>query len=513
MSNDDEGVPVEQKAQFALLANPATYAQTGPVERIDTHISAIFLVKDRVYKLKRSIHLPFLDFSTPEKRREYCLAEIEANRHAAPGLYLGVEPIVQKADGELALGGEGKAIDWVVVMRRFEQDGLYDHLAESGSLNEKDALALAEAASASHRRATPDSKWGGAGGMLSTESTNAACFASLTPEPFDKQKTDALTRKTGALIEKLAPLLERRRKDGHVRICHGDLHLGNICKIEGRPVLFDAIEFNDNFSHIDVLYDLAFLLMDLLARSMPSLANRVFNRYFELENEIDGLAVMPLFLSLRAAVRAHVLGETARSSGHPELVAPARDYLDQALALLEPTPPVLLAVGGLSGSGKSRLGRNVAPFVGCAPGALIVRTDVMRKRMMGVAPEVRLTPEAYQPDVTRQTYQTMLEHCAKAIECGHSAIADAVFARPKEREMAENLASSLGVPFIGFWTETDRATMEARVRERKNDASDATVAVVERQSHYDLGEMNWNRIDTSGAKEETMKKALAILGL
>ena len=513
MSNANSGVPADQKAQFAFLSNPATYGQTEPVERIDTHISAIFMVKDRVYKLKRSIRLPFLDFSTKELRHNYCLAEIEANRQAAPGLYLGVTPIIQKPDGGLALGGEGEAIDWVVTMRRFEQDALFDHLAEDGALDEKDALALAEAASAFHQRATPDSQWGGVTGMVETENGNAACFASLTPEPFDKDKTDALTQKTRAMIEKLGPLLERRREDGHVRICHGDLHLGNICKIEGRPVLFDAIEFNDNLSHIDVLYDLAFLLMDLLARSMPALANRVFNRYFELKDEIDGLPILPLFLSMRAAIRAHVLGETARSSGHPELIRPARDYLDQALALLEPKPPVLLAVGGLSGSGKSRLGRNIAPFVGCAPGALIVRTDVMRKRIMGVAPEVRLPPEAYRPDMTQETYRMMLEHCAKAIKCGHSAVADAVFARPEEREMVENLASSLGVPFVGFWTETDRTTMEARVRSRKNDASDATVAVVDQQSHYDLGVMNWNRIDTSGAKEETMKKALSILGL
>jgi predicted kinase len=320
-----------------------------------------------------------------------------------------------------------------------------------------------------------------------------------------------LTEGSLSWLVRLAPLVEARRAAGMVRSCHGDLHLANICLWDGRPTLFDAIEFNEDFACIDVFYDIAFLAMDLAARDLGQVASWVLNRYLERTDDLEGLATLPLFLSLRAAIRAHVSAAIMHCGGGEPLRAAARDYMARAQAYLHPPPPRLLAVGGLSGSGKSRLARDLSPFIGAAPGAVVLRTDVLRKRLMGVSPETRLPEDAYGGDMTQRTYRRLADDIERAVRAGHSVIADAVFGRAEQRDALEAVARRLGIPFQGFWLETEPDIMRERITTRRNNASDATVAVLDQQLSYDVGPVAWHRVDSSGSKEQTLAAALKVV--
>jgi predicted kinase len=288
--------------------------------------------------------------------------------------------------------------------------------------------------------------------------------------------------------------------------------LGNIVVHGGQPLLFDAIEFNDVLAHVDVLYDLAFLVMDLESRGLPMLASILLNRYLDNTGDDGGLAAMGLFLSLRAQIRSHV--DAARAGVAPagpdaeRWAEAARHYLCLAARCLEPAVPRLIALGGLSGSGKSRLARALAPAMGAPPGARIVRTDVLRKRLSGVPLGTRLPAVQYGPEMTRRTYDALFREAARALRAGSVVIADAVFAQPDERQAIARVAEAAGVPFHGLWLEAPARLLEERVSRRRHNVSDATPAVVRMQLGYDLGAIDWVKMDTSGSAEETLALAL-----
>lgn len=511
----------DQSEVIAFLLRPESYGASGPVERIDTHISVVFLVGQRVYKLKRAVRFPYLDFSTLELRRRFSEAEVEINRRTAPELYEGVEPVTREADGTLALGGKGEVVDWLVVMKRFDQASLFDRLAERGALSEQLMSRVADEIARFHAEAEVRTDFGGRRAMEDTVAGNAESFARHGPAVFDGETMDRLNARSHALLERVGELLEARRHGGRVRRCHGDLHLRNICLFDGRPVLFDAIEFSDDFACIDVLYDLAFLLMDLEYRGLRGLANLVLNRYLSKAEdpvgELRGLAALPLFLSCRAAVRAHTGADAAASQPDEakgrRLLEEARTYHRLALAFLEPPAPRLVAVAGLSGTGKTVLAKGVAPELGAPPGAVILRSDVIRKRLMGADELTRLGPEAYEEPVTKRVYGAIAERAAAALQAGHAVVADAVYARPSERQRIEAAAARCGVPFTGLWLEAPPAVLEGRIAGRARDASDATVRILRRQLGYELGEIAWPRIDASGSSAETLALARARLGL
>jgi predicted kinase len=237
----------------------------------------------------------------------------------------------------------------------------------------------------------------------------------------------------------------------------------------------------------------------------------VFNRYLERTGDLDALAALPLFLSLRAAIRAHVSAAMAKSVNDTRRRDDALAYLDMAHAFLSPAPPRLLAVGGFSGSGKSRLARDLAPFIGAAPGAVVLRTDVLRKTLMGVGPEIKLGIDGYTEEMTERTYQRLYDTTARALEMGHAVIADAVFARGEQREAIEQVGRRLGIPFDGLWLESSPEIMRQRIEKRRNNASDATVDVLDQQLTYDLGPLDWSRLNSSGSKAETLRAARAIV--
>jgi predicted kinase len=312
-------------------------------------------------------------------------------------------------------------------------------------------------------------------------------------------------------LERRADALERRREAGFVRQCHGDLHLRNIVLLDGHPTLFDGVEFNDEIACTDVLYDLAFLLMDLWRRRLPRHANAVWNRYLIETAEFDGAALLPLFLSCRAAVRAktsataaHVQQDRRRRA---ELEEMAREYLAMAERLLHPPAPCLIAVGGLSGSGKSTLALGLAPSVGAVPGAIVLRSDEIRKRLCGVPLLQRLGPDGYSTQVSERVYTHMSTHAASILRAGHSVIVDAVYARPADRRAIEQVAKAASVPFVGLWLEAPESVLIDRTIQRRCDVSDADASVVHMQHAQDTGDIGWNRLNASGPSSFVLSSA------
>jgi predicted kinase len=315
---------------------------------------------------------------------------------------------------------------------------------------------------------------------------------------LDARKVDSLHRASRAALDEVAAILDARRAQDRVRRVHGDLHLRNICLWQGKPTLFDGIEFDDALVCIDVLYDLAFLLMDLEHRNRRDIANIVFNRYLNWRDETEGLAALPLMMSCRAGIRAHTNKDPS--------------YLDLAVTLLQKKRPMLVAIGGLSGSGKTSLAMALAPALGVAPGAVVVRSDVVRKRLSGRAPEERLPPEAYADGVSHDAvYAAVRRMAGRALAAGYATIADSVHARPQERTAIATVAQDNSADFHGFWLDAAPEVLASRVRERENDASDATVEVVRAQLGYDLGQIAWLRLDAAQGLERIAAEARKVL--
>jgi predicted kinase len=337
---------------------------------------------------------------------------------------------------------------------------------------------------------------------------NASGFAGQGASILDQPKCKELTRRALGELERVGRLLDERRRRGFVRQCHGDLHLRNIVLIDGQPTLFDAVEFNDEIACIDVLYDLAFLLMDLWRRRLEFHANRVLNVYLARTGDDDGLPLLPLFLSCRAAVRAKTSATAARlqpdASKSRDLEGLATEYLALASTFLDPSPVQLIAIGGFSGSGKSTLARALAPSVGRPPGAVIVRSDEIRKTLRGVPSLQRLGPDGYTPEVTQAVYRTMADRVSAVLRTGQSVIADAVFSNTSDRLAIEAAAADASVPFFGFWLEAPPDVLVTRVSAREADASDADAIVVRRQLEQDAGHIAWQRVDAGVQSEQVL---------
>lgn len=492
----------------AFMGRPESYAeQPETVERIETHISVVFLAGDAAYKIKKPVVFPFLDYSTPEARRRACVNEIQINRRTAPELYQGVVPITYDAVRGLEIGGSGEVMEWAVKMRRFPDESLYSELADAGRLGPADYAELADAVHSFHDEAARRIESGMAiEGLLRLIAENDEAFA-LYPDVFPPDEVQALR---GALEERLAeltPLIETRTRQGFVRHCHGDLHLRNVVRLDGHPVLFDAVEFDDAIATVDVLDDLAFLLMDVIARDVPGGANVVLNSYLAADRDLrnlEGLAALPLYLATRAGIRAKAAAYQAQS-------AEGRRYFALAQGFMEADKPVLLAVGGLSGSGKSALARALAPEIGAAPGAVILRSDMERKRLFGCQPTERLPERAYTADVSATVYRGLAKKARVALRAGHSVILDAVHAKPGERAEAARIAEAAGAEFVGIWLSAPEQALVQRVESRESDASDADPDVVRAQLGFDLGTIEWERVDASGAFREVRGRAENVL--
>ncbi len=490
----------DQSEVFAFLSDPATHGIDTPVAVIETHLSWVFLAGERALKMKRARRLPYADFSTLALRLENCEREFALNAPHAPGLYLGVRRITRAPGGGLEFDGPGAPVEAVVEMARFEPDALLSSIADRGGLNADMIEAIAHATARWHAGAAVVHGESGAANIAAVLKINRAGFA--TSPVFTRAEVAALDSTFHDVLTRHANMLDRREAQGFVRRCHGDLHLGNICMFRGRPTPFDCIEFNDRIATIDVLYDLAFLLMDLWHRGLAPLANLAANRYCDETGEDEGFALLSFFMALRAAVRAHVTAtqaDTAGADAGARLAATARQYFDLARQLLRPAPavaePAAVIIGGFSGTGKSTIAEALSAYLGPAPGARIIESDRTRKALFGVPADTRLPASAYTPEVSERVYRALSGRAAAVVKAGGSVVVDAVFDRPDRRRGIEAALRDTGrARPLAIWLEADATALRTRVRQRRGGPSDATVEVLDRQLARDPGPIDWHRL-------------------
>jgi predicted kinase len=403
-------------------------------------------------------------------------------------------------------------------MRRFDETQTFDFLAEAARIDKALIQALARAVAAAHERAPIADAGAWIAALAEYIEQNEAALGERA-DLFEPKSVETLTTRSRAAFTRVRPLLVERGAQGLIRRGHGDLHLGNIALIDGRPVPFDALEFDPIVASGDLLYDLAFLLMDLIERKREADANLVLNVYLEETrrlSDLDALAALPLFMSVRAAIRAKVTAAklaSARPVEREAIAAQAKAYFALACDLIAPRPPRLIAVGGLSGTGKSVLARALAPHVSPSPGAVLIRSDVERKAMFGVAQTEKLPPQAYAVEIGQRVYATLEDKARRVVAAGHSAIIDAVFAREAERASVSELARTNRFVFSGLFLTADLAVRIARIGDRVHDASDANAEVARQQEDYALGALDWTQIDASGTPEQTLARAKDAVGV
>ncbi len=431
------GAPLDdqllQARVLAFLGDPRTY-RGATVRRIDTHASSIFLAGERALKIKRAIRLPYLDYSTLALRKAACEAELAINAPHAPQIYRRVVAITRNDNDRLEIGGRGRPIEWALEMARFDETKTLDKVAREHPIDAGLAVAMADAILRAHRAADRSpAPWAESIPTLIARNTDK--FRSI--RALDAAQIDRLDALSLAAFNRVHDTLTKRRIDGFVRRCHGDLHLANIVLIDDCPVLFDAIEFDPAMATTDVLYDLAFPVMDLLYFGRTEAANVLLNRYLSEGDDanLDGLSAFPLFLSIRAAIRANVLFTQAERGADQGTRDRAGKYFTLAADLIAPQPPRLIAIGGTSGTGKSVLARALASRIDPPPGAVILRSDVVRKKMFGAEETAPLPAEAYQPKVSGQVYDNLVTTAARILAQGTSVIIDAAYLREDERDV------------------------------------------------------------------------------
>ena len=483
------------------LLTPAAYPHpVTDLRLIETHISWVFLTGDYVYKVKKPVNLGFLDFTSLERRRHFCQEEVRLNRRFAPALYLDAVPIVgPPAAARIGRPGEthedGEPIEWAVRLRQFDEAGRLDRLLDGGGLSAQGCAELGvEMARIQDRLEIADvaSPWGTPEAVASAIDTTLARLSEHRPE--HKVRVDAMRREVHRRLAAASGAIEARRRAGRVRQCHGDLHLANIVRHEGRFVAFDSIEFSDTLRWIDVASDVAFLAMDLESRGRADLAATFTSSWIEAANDHQAACVLPVYMIYRAVVRAAVAAiRSAQSEAGPRAdptagaaaAAETDRYLALAERLLRERRPLLVATSGVSGSGKT----TVAGAVAATLGGVRLRSDVERKRLAGLAPTDRPRDAVeqsaiYSPDATRRTYARLAELARLILGAGTSVVIDAACNRRRERRMLADAARTAGVPLIWLSLEVPEAVAVSRVAARQaagGDASDASVEVVRAQ--------------------------------
>ena len=474
------------------LQNPELYDHpVGEFQVLETHISWVILTGDFAYKVKKPMDFGFLNFSTLDRRKHFCEEELRLNKRLADSLYLEVLPITGSVDAP-TLGGSGEAFEYAIRMRQFGQDGLFDKQQERGELKPEQLTSLARQVAAFHETLppVPDEKpLGTPDAVFAGMQEN---FDQIRPMIDDKallDQLDNLEAWTRATFERFQPLIEQRRAGGFVRECHGDLHLANITVYQGEVTVFDCIEFSEPFRCIDVINDLAFLLMDLESRGEGRLASLVLNQYLEYRGDFQGLPLLTLYKAYRAMVRGKIalftMGNPSLSEAEKaDLMQRYREYAQLAEDYSSFPNPYLLATTGLSASGKSVISKNMAAELGLVR----LRSDVERKRLHGLGPldnsKSGVGQDLYTEEANQRTYQRLADLAGELLLAGMPVIVDAACLKQAERDLLTEVAENLGLPFALIHCEAPEASRRQWIRDRDGDASEATEELLEAQASW-----------------------------
>jgi uncharacterized protein len=458
---------------------------------IETHISWVILTGPYAYKIKKPVNLGFLDFSTLEKRGFYCKQELRVNRRLAPRLYIDVIAITGTVTHPV-INGSGPALEYAVKMVQFPQEAQLDRLLERGALYPRHIDELAQRVAAFHRTvavAPPESPYGEPPQMQELVLANFDRVQSELQDQGALHRLQALRDWAQHEYRCCRDVLSARKQRGFVRECHGDMHLRNIALLDDELVIFDGIEFSDNLRWIDVISEVAFVVMDLDDRRQPRLARRFLNAYLEHTGDYDGLEVMRYYLVYRAMVRAMVDAIRVRQPGMNEIqqrqvFEEYGSYITLAERYTQITRPTLIITHGLSGSGKTTVAQTLLEHYS----AIRIRSDVERKRLHGVDVSTRtrsdIDRDLYSPDATARTYHRLAELARVIVGAGCAVIVDAAFLKQEQRTRFRLLAEELHVPFVILDCQARVPALRERVRLREHearDASEATLAVLERQ--------------------------------
>lgn len=473
------------------LLNPAAYPHpVTHIELIETHISWVLLTGQYAYKIKKNVQFDFLDFSTLDKRHFYCQEELRFNSRFAPDLYLQVVPI-SGSPQQPQMNGRGEAIEYAVQMQQFDGSQLLSHIADRGELSAAIIDQLAELTANFHKNAKSDTSSSHFGKPQETHHWFQGNFAHIRPlinnERFLQQILQLEQWGEQALL-KNKRLMELRKQQGFIRECHGDLHLGNITLIDGRVTPFDGIEFNPSLHWIDVISEIAFVIMDLQQRGLNQLAYRFLNRYLSVSGDYEGLALLPYYLVYRAMVRCKVALLRWQQHRKPQDLQEAETYANLAESYSQPQSPKLFITHGYSGSGKSTFSAKIAENLGF----IHLRSDVERKRLIDTPEQGQTQKSAdnevnqglYTPDNVLLVYHRLAELASSLLDEGFSVLIDAAFLQSRQRELFAELASEKQVGFLILDFYAPEQELKRRISARQqsgNDASEATLAVLAHQ--------------------------------
>lgn len=477
-------------ALISALQNPALYPH--PVEGfqvIETHISWVLLTGPYAYKIKKPVNFGFLDFTELASRKHFCNEELRLNQRLAPSLYKEVLPI-RGSEQAPRFGDDGPIIEYALRMRQFPQSQLLAELQARGELRSAHIDALAELIARFHLdapRVPVEHALGTPEAVMAPVQQNFDQIRPLLSDAADLEQLDTLEHWAQCTYERLHPLLATRKRDGFIRECHGDIHLGNVTLLDGQVALFDCIEFNEPFRLTDIVADSAFLAMDLESRGLKPLARRFVNRWLELTGDYDALELFNFYKAYRALVRAKInllsLSHEPDTTHRATALAEYRRYAALAEQYCAIPSRFMAITHGVAGVGKSHVSLRLVEELG----AIRARSDVERKRLFGVQPagqQGQLATGIYQADASAATYARLYELAGRALRAGYPVVLDATFLKRAQRDAARQVAEDHGVPFLLLDCQAPEGVLEQRLEQRLRqggDPSDATVDVLHAQ--------------------------------
>ncbi len=474
------------------LQTPELYDH--PVDQfqvIETHISWVILTGDYVYKIKKPVNFGFLDFTSLEQRAHFCREELRLNQRLAPALYLDVLPITGNADAP-ALNGDGPIIDYAIKLRQFPQENLLDQVLARDALTPAHITELGRLIADFHQQidtAPPESRFGTPDQVYAPVGQNFDQIRPMLDDPSLLKQLDHLQAWAESTFARLKDTFGHRKAEGFIRECHGDIHLGNITLVDGQVVLFDCIEFNDDFRWTDVACDLAFILMDLQSRGLQHYARQLLGEYLEVTGDYESLEILRFYKAYRAMVRAKIALFTRAAPGMPEekqkeLLESYAKYAELADSYTLLPNRVCFIGQGVCGSGKSTVGRILNEEFGALP----LRSDVERKRLFQLPAKAAsgspLDGGIYTPEASARTYQRLEDLARMALMAGYPVFIDATNLAVAHRDRFQQVAEETGVASVLISCQTPEATVRQWVEAREKagqDASEAGVAVLEKQ--------------------------------